>query len=193
MQPAALWLPGTSPPVQHTQYAAYFLQAIAQPATAEPQVPAAFSVSTDDAIGNPELLASSRAELLETLTGPVVKITVRYHTDFGDCMKVIGSSSELGGWDAAAAPLMVWGEGDLWSLVLPCAAGEHEFKASGSSCVRVPSACLNQCLSQHFPSTPFLRRVVEKNSRVEPHAHYQTATVSLAWLLLFTLGQCSVG
>eukprot|EP00882_Tetradesmus_deserticola_P010154 GHRQ01010729.1.p2 GENE.GHRQ01010729.1~~GHRQ01010729.1.p2 ORF type:complete len:127 (+),score=49.62 GHRQ01010729.1:259-639(+) len=109
------------------------LQAIAQPPTAEQHAPAAFSVSADDAVGNPELLASSRAELLDTLTGPVVKITVRYHTDFGDSMKVIGGSSELGAWDAAAAPLMVWGDGDIWSLVLPCSAGEHEFKASGSS------------------------------------------------------------
>jgi hypothetical protein len=98
-------------------------------------------VSDNDAVGNPELLASSRAELLEALTGPVVKISVRYHTDFGDCMKVVGSSSELGAWNAAAAPLMVWGEGDIWSLVLPFSAGEHEFKVSGSS-----SACMYPAL-----------------------------------------------
>lgn len=41
---------------------------------------------------------------------------------------VIGSSEEFGAWDAAAAPLMAWGEGDVWSLVKPLGPGEHEFK-----------------------------------------------------------------
>jgi hypothetical protein len=110
-----------------------FIQAIAEPPTRESAAAASTVSAADDAAGNPELLASSRAELLESLTGPVVKITVRYHTDFGDCMKVIGSSAELGAWDAAAAPLMVWGEDDIWSLVLPFSAGEHEFKARGAA------------------------------------------------------------
>jgi len=48
---------------------------------------------------------------------------------------VIGSSEEFGAWDAAAAPLMAWGEGDVWSLVKPLGPGEHEFK------VRQPLLC----------------------------------------------------
>uniref|UniRef100_A0A383VR34 CBM20 domain-containing protein n=1 Tax=Tetradesmus obliquus TaxID=3088 RepID=A0A383VR34_TETOB len=121
-------LPHKGRALQRRRYVA--VRAIAQSETAERPAPAAPSLSSaaDDAAGNPELLASSRAEMLESLTGPIVKISVRYHTDFGDCMKVIGSSAELGAWDAAAAPLMVWGEGDIWSLVLPFSAGEHEFK-----------------------------------------------------------------
>jgi hypothetical protein len=68
-------------------------------------------------------------------------------------MKVVGSSSELGAWSAAAAPLMVWGDGDIWSLVLPFSAGEHEFKASGCS-----SAWMCPAI-HHNPFQPITRLV----------------------------------
>lgn len=104
------------------------LQANAEAATATEAAAAPATTTADDRSSNPALLQSSRAELLRGLTGPIVKITAHYHVDFGDCLKVIGSSSEFGSWDATGAPLMTWGEGDVWSLVMPLSAGDHEFK-----------------------------------------------------------------
>eukprot|EP00775_Hariotina_reticulata_P004981 gene4981-5223_t len=88
--------------------------------------PAAAATATSSL--NEALLTPAQADLLQGLKGPVVKITAHYHVNFGDCLKVIGSSDEFGAWDAAAAPLMTWGEGDVWSLVKPLGPGEHEFK-----------------------------------------------------------------
>jgi hypothetical protein len=65
---------------------------------------------------------------------PLVNITVHYHVNFGDCIKVVGSSEELGAWDGAAGPLMSWGEGDVWSLLTALPPGEHEFKVRAVCC-----------------------------------------------------------
>lgn len=74
------------------------------------------------------VLQPSQVELLKSFKGPLVKITAHYHVNFGDSLKVIGSSEEFGAWTAAGAPSMTWGEGDVWTLVVPLGPGEHEFK-----------------------------------------------------------------
>lgn len=73
-------------------------------------------------------LAPEQLQLLQGMGAPLVKITAHYHVNFGDCLKVVGSSEALGAWDAASAPLMTWGEGDVWTLLRPLPPGEHEFK-----------------------------------------------------------------
>jgi hypothetical protein len=76
----------------------------------------------------PLQLAPSQIALLKQQGGPLVHISVHYHVNFGDCLKIVGSSKELGAWKAPDAPLMTWGPGDVWSLITPLAPGEHEFK-----------------------------------------------------------------
>eukprot|EP00879_Flechtneria_rotunda_P021051 GHRR01022177.1.p1 GENE.GHRR01022177.1~~GHRR01022177.1.p1 ORF type:complete len:249 (+),score=82.46 GHRR01022177.1:163-909(+) len=66
--------------------------------------------------------------IVEEITGPLLYVTAHYRVNFGDTLKVIGSSNELGAWDVATAPGMTWGEGDVWWLVVPVAEGDHEFK-----------------------------------------------------------------
>lgn len=73
-------------------------------------------------------LSEKHRQLLQTHKGPLVKIATHYHVGFGDCLRVIGSSEELGAWKAEGAPLMKWGEGDVWTLVTPLPPGEHAFK-----------------------------------------------------------------
>ncbi len=43
------------------------------------------------------------------------RFSVRKHVSFGECIRVVGSTPELGGWDVARAPSLRWGEGDVWS------------------------------------------------------------------------------
>eukprot|EP00879_Flechtneria_rotunda_P023479 GHRR01024836.1.p1 GENE.GHRR01024836.1~~GHRR01024836.1.p1 ORF type:complete len:450 (+),score=164.92 GHRR01024836.1:256-1605(+) len=71
------------------------------------------------------------AQLVETSGGTtMVKLTTSYTAAFGEYLKVVGGPSELGAWDAGAAPALTWGEGDVWTATLELPAGEHEFKVS---------------------------------------------------------------
>lgn len=58
----------------------------------------------------------------------MVKLTTTYTAAFGEYLKVVGGPTELGAWDAGAAPALTWGEGDVWTATLELPAGEHEFK-----------------------------------------------------------------
>lgn len=88
-------------------------------------------------------LTPAQLQLLQQHKGPLVKIATHYHVNFGDCLKVIGSSPEFGAWTAADAPLMKWGEGDVWSLVMPLPPGDYEFKVGGCVvCWWVDCCCL---------------------------------------------------
>ena len=50
--------------------------------------------------------------------------------NFGENLKVVGSSDALGGWDVSKSPSMTWTDGDVWCLDLVLQAGEHvHFKA----------------------------------------------------------------
>ncbi len=47
---------------------------------------------------------------------------------FGEHLRVVGSCTELGGWDPAAAPALEWAEGDNWTAAVALPPGQHAFK-----------------------------------------------------------------
>lgn len=47
---------------------------------------------------------------------------------FGEHLRVVGGCPELGGWDVAAAPALVWHEGDRWAADVALPAGQHAWK-----------------------------------------------------------------
>lgn len=48
---------------------------------------------------------------------------------FGEHLRVVGSAEGLGAWNVEAAPVMTWGEGDVWSVTVDLPAGtEAAFK-----------------------------------------------------------------
>ena len=48
---------------------------------------------------------------------------------FGESLKVVGSSQDLGAWDIAAAPNMSWTDGHVWALDLELPEGaDFEYK-----------------------------------------------------------------
>ena len=51
-----------------------------------------------------------------------VKFQIRYKTELGTCVRLVGSSPELGAWDIALAPQLKWQEDGLWAceVNLPC-------------------------------------------------------------------------
>ena len=97
-------------------------------------VPLEHTPEEDGALGQPlyEGEEGPHAELVETSGGKtMVKLTTVYKADFGEYLKVVGGPAELGAWDAAAAPGLTWGEGDVWTATLELPAGEHELKVRG--------------------------------------------------------------
>ena len=42
--------------------------------------------------------------------------------------QVVGSSAELGNWNADDAPALQWSEGDVWNVMLQLTPGDYEFK-----------------------------------------------------------------
>jgi len=58
-----------------------------------------------------------------------VTLSIKYKCEFGQSVKVVGDSSELGSWDVKAAHGMEWGEGHVWSTTLNLVPGSsYEFK-----------------------------------------------------------------
>jgi hypothetical protein len=51
-----------------------------------------------------------------------VKFQIRYKTEMGTSVRLVGSSPELGAWDISLAPKLTWVEDGLWSceVRLPC-------------------------------------------------------------------------
>jgi hypothetical protein len=70
-------------------------------------------------------------------TSPV-RISTKYHVNFGDTIKLVGSHEALGAWDPTQALGMTWSEGDVWTAVAQLPAGQHEFKVRST------------CLGQHY-------------------------------------------
>lgn len=50
------------------------------------------------------------------------------HLQYGECLRVVGSSAELGAWEPSAAPALSWHEGDRWAGQLALTPGQHDFK-----------------------------------------------------------------
>lgn len=58
-----------------------------------------------------------------------ITLTLQYSVNFGDSVKLVGADPIFGSWDVAAAPAMLWGEGDVWSWSSAMPAGEYDVKA----------------------------------------------------------------
>ncbi|KAL4853918.1 hypothetical protein ACK3TF_005156 [Chlorella vulgaris] len=50
------------------------------------------------------------------------------HLQPGEHLRVVGSCTELGAWDAAAAPALTWQPGNSWAADLVLPLGSHSFK-----------------------------------------------------------------
>ncbi|KAL4442478.1 hypothetical protein ABPG77_005062 [Micractinium sp. CCAP 211/92] len=59
---------------------------------------------------------------------PVEVIVPYCPLQFGEQLSLVGSCAELGAWDASAAPLLQWQEGDDWAATLSLPPGEHTCK-----------------------------------------------------------------
>lgn len=131
--------------IERAQLAMRGYVSLCPPATADMQACVVWSfqaVLEAPPAPKPAVLSEKHLKLLQQYKGPLVKIATHYHVGFGDCLRVIGSSEELGAWKAADAPLMRWNEGDVWTLVTPLPPGEHEFKVRKQQLP--PCLCLGQ-------------------------------------------------
>ena len=76
--------------------------------------------------------ADTRAAQLaaEPAGGPVLVAFVVPDTplQFGEHLRLCGSSEALGGWDATAGVTLAWSEGNTWTAEVALAPGSHSFK-----------------------------------------------------------------
>ena len=61
--------------------------------------------------------------------------------NFGESLKVVGSSDALGGWDVSKSPSMTWTDGDVWCLELEIPAEEEQIHFKARRHGWVQSAC----------------------------------------------------
>eukprot|EP00193_Tetraselmis_chui_P006793 CAMPEP_0177757202 /NCGR_PEP_ID=MMETSP0491_2-20121128/3517_1 /TAXON_ID=63592 /ORGANISM="Tetraselmis chuii, Strain PLY429" /LENGTH=395 /DNA_ID=CAMNT_0019272837 /DNA_START=409 /DNA_END=1596 /DNA_ORIENTATION=- len=64
-----------------------------------------------------------------------VEFKLCFGTEYGQSLKVIGSTPSLGSWDLAKAPSMSWSEGDMWSTKVAlnqCDVVEYKYVLVGS-------------------------------------------------------------
>jgi len=60
-----------------------------------------------------------RSEGLTSASGVcTVTFNLKFHAEYGQSLKVIGSCSSLGSWNLSQAPTMLWGPNDVWSVVI---------------------------------------------------------------------------
>lgn len=59
---------------------------------------------------------------------PVSIVVPACRLAFGEGLRLVGSCSELGDWDAARGAVLTWQEGDNWAAQLDMPAGTHSFK-----------------------------------------------------------------
>jgi hypothetical protein len=74
--------------------------------------------------------AAAAAPTAQALAGTsVVSVSVPdCALQFGEHLRLVGSCAELGAWDAAAAPMLTWQEGNNWTADLALPPGQHSFK-----------------------------------------------------------------
>eukprot|EP00976_Prorocentrum_cordatum_P021807 446016-Prorocentrum_minimum.AAC.1 len=48
-----------------------------------------------------------------------VTLSIHYRAKPGQCMRIVGSSKVLGGWDVSQGVQMVWSKGDVWQVTPP--------------------------------------------------------------------------
>ena len=90
--------------------------------------------------GHPTPAAEDAAAADSSSSMSPVKISTKYHVDFGDTIKLVGSHEALGAWDPTQALGMTWSEGDVWTALAQLPAGQHEFKVRGRRRSNTPSA-----------------------------------------------------
>jgi hypothetical protein len=56
---------------------------------------------------------------------------IPYHVNFGETIKLLGSSEPLGCWDIRKAVQLKWSHSDTWYCDVRLGAGVHEFKVRG--------------------------------------------------------------
>ncbi|KAI3431719.1 hypothetical protein D9Q98_004763 [Chlorella vulgaris] len=80
--------------------------------------------------GRTALHVAARVATAPTSAEPTAAVTLKAcrRLAFGQVLKVVGGTSEMGDWDPNAAPIMTWSEGDVWFVTLDIPAGRHEFK-----------------------------------------------------------------
>lgn len=113
------WTDGTAP--------ADATAAVATTATMD-ETQTALSVPEAGAgVGSAVAGAMSAAGALDVVE---VEFWVKYRTEWGECMRVVGSQPALGSWSASRGLRMEWREGDMWrgAARLPRAAGVVEYK-----------------------------------------------------------------
>ena len=59
-----------------------------------------------------------------------MRFSVPFRVSFGETVKLLGSSPELGMWDHKKAVDLQWSQGDRWHGTVELSEGEHEFKVS---------------------------------------------------------------
>uniref|UniRef100_A0A7S0RM30 CBM20 domain-containing protein n=1 Tax=Chlamydomonas leiostraca TaxID=1034604 RepID=A0A7S0RM30_9CHLO len=76
--------------------------------------------------------AQARAQTAVDPSQVIVKLNVTHPTKWGEQLKVVGSTTELGSWDIDRAPTMNWvktsAAGELWSWEGVVPHGVHEWK-----------------------------------------------------------------
>ncbi|GLC38553.1 hypothetical protein PLESTB_001738900 [Pleodorina starrii] len=73
-------------------------------------------------------VGSALGEAPQVVSAPSVTIRIPYRVNFGEVLRVVGSSSLLGDWSADRGLQLTWTEGDVWTAELPISAGHYEFK-----------------------------------------------------------------
>jgi hypothetical protein len=97
-----------------------------------PAASAAASAAAALAAPAPRAAASDGAPALPKALWRMVKeeaglVTVRFwlqlRVEFGQSVRIIGGSEEMGEWALARGPAMAWSDGDLWNISLDLEAG----------------------------------------------------------------------
>ncbi|GFR45546.1 hypothetical protein Agub_g6940 [Astrephomene gubernaculifera] len=69
-----------------------------------------------------------KTEVVATANSPVVVMKVPYRVQYGEVIRVVGSSPLLGEWSADQGLQLTWTDGDVWTAEVPIGAGSYEFK-----------------------------------------------------------------
>ena len=108
------------------------------PPSSVPQEAPADQWSAAPPAGSPGCAATPGPAVVVAFTVPECRLA------YGEHLRVVGSCSELGGWDVAAAPALAWHEGHCWEASIAVPPGSHAFKlvvvgipgGGGASCYR---------------------------------------------------------
>ena len=58
-----------------------------------------------------------------------MQFRIKFRTDYGQLVKIVGSAVPFGAWAIAKSPAMRWNEGDIWSVTINLPVGNiYEYK-----------------------------------------------------------------